>query len=100
MQRIELDGASWQTELDFYEALAAALGSVKWHGRNANAFEETMIYYLDLNEVQPPYELIIRNTREPMLSFVITFASWIASAREDRQRDWGSDVEVLVTVLS
>jgi len=58
-----------------------------------------MIYYLDLNEVQPPYELVIRHAQGPMRTFVIKFASWIASAREDRKRDWGSDVEVVVNVL-
>jgi hypothetical protein len=99
MQRIELDGSDWRLELDFYEALAAALGSVEWHGLNANAFEETMIYYLELNEVQPPYEIVIRHAREPMRSFAMKFASWIAEAREDRKKCWGSDVEVAVKVL-
>ena len=99
MRKIRLNGGSWRTELDFYEALAGALGSVERHGRNAGAFEETMIYYLELNEVQPPYELIIQNAQEPMRPFLSKFASWIASAREERKVDWGSDAEVVVGVI-
>ncbi|MBJ7445156.1 MAG: barstar family protein [Sphingobium sp.] len=98
MQTIELDGGDWRSELDFYEALANALGSVEWHGRNADAFLETMIYYLDLNKVQPPYKVVIKRAREPVLSFLLEFASWIVKARDDRKRDWGDDAEVVVTV--
>lgn len=32
------------------------LGSIECHGRNAHAFLETTVYYLNLNTVQPPYE--------------------------------------------
>jgi len=99
MRKIELDGSGWRSELNFYEALASALGSVEWHGRNADAFEETMIYYLELNQVQPPYELVVRNAQERMRSFLVEFAGWIAEAREDRKTDWGSDVDVVVTIL-
>lgn len=100
MQTIELEGSSWQSQRDFYDALAAALGSVEWHGRNADAFLETMIYELDLNGVQPPYELIIRNSPEELRPFLRDFSSWVAEARRDRRDDpdWGSDVEVAVTV--
>lgn len=100
MQTLELDGSRWQSEIDFYNALATALGSVQGHGRNANAFLETMIYYLDLNSVQPPYEVVIRNAPEELCPFLQDFASWVADARQDRTDDpgWGGDVEVVVTV--
>ena len=100
MQVIDLDGGGWLSELDFYNALARALGSVEWHGRNANAFEETMIYYLELNETQPPYEIVIRNANEPLLPFLREFASRIGRARGDRKDDpnWGDDVDVRVSI--
>jgi RNAse (barnase) inhibitor barstar len=100
MQTLELDGRRWKAEKDFYDALAAALGSFDRHGRNADAFEETMIYYLDLNTVRPPYEIVVRNAPEDLLPFLRKFARWIAEARQDRRNDpdWGDDVEVVVTV--
>lgn len=100
MQTVDLDGRSWKSEGDFYDALAAALGSFDGHGRNADAFEETMIYYLDLNTVQPPYEVVIRNAPPELMPFLRKFASWIAEARQGRRddTDWGDDVEVTVTV--
>ena len=98
MQTVELNGKDWKVENDFYEALAAALGSFEGHGRNPDAFEETMIYFLYLNSVQPPYELVIRHASQEMLPFLHKFAGWIARARQDRRDDpeWGDEIEVLV----
>lgn len=60
-----------------------------------------MIYYLDLNSVPPPYEVVIRNAPKELVRFLRTFASWIAEARQTRRNDpeWGDDVEVTVTVV-
>jgi len=101
MHTLELDGGDWKTKTDFYTALAAALGSFEGHGLNADAFEETMVYYLQLNTVQPPYEVVIRNAPHDLLPFLRQFASWIAKARQGRRDDpvWGDDVEVSVTVV-
>ena len=98
MQSVELDGGAWKSEADFYDALAAALGSFDGHGRNADAFEETMIYYLELNAVQPPYEVVIRNAPDELRPFLLKFGGWIAEARQGRRDDpdWGGDVEVSV----
>ena len=100
MQTLELNGKEWKVENDFFEALAAALGSFEGHGRNPSAFEETMIYFLYLNSVQPPYEVVISHAPREMLSFLHEFAGWIASTRQDRRDDpeWGDDIEVVVTV--
>ena len=100
MRTLKLDGKGWKRKEDFYDALAAALGSFDGHGRNADAFEETMIYYLELNRVRPPYEVVIRKAPKELLPFLRRFASWIAEARRDRRDDpdWGDDVEVVVTV--
>ena len=100
MRRIELDGSGWQSRRDFYDALATALGSVGWHGRNADAFLETMVYHCDLNSVQPPYEVVIENAPDALRPFLCDFSSWVMEARRDRRDDpgWGGDVQVAVTV--
>ena len=98
---IDLDGSAWRTELDFYDALAEALGSFPGHGRNPDAFTETMVYYLDLNDVQPPYIVQVRNSHGGMRDYVEKFSRWLAEAREDRRTDpeWGDDVEVSLQVV-
>jgi hypothetical protein len=95
-----MNGSGWRSEKDFYDALANALGSVEWHGRNAAAFQETMIYYLDLNTVQPPYEVIVRDADDTLRPFLEDFASWIEQARKSRRDDpeWGDDVDVKVLI--
>ena len=100
MQTLELDGSNWESQRDFYESLAEVLGSIEWHGRNADAFLETMVYYLDLNTVQPPYEVAIKNAPAGLRSFLGDFARWVKEARADRFADpnWGDDVEVTVTI--
>ena len=62
MKRIELDAREWRTDLDFYEALLAALGAPRWHGRNINALIDSMIYG-GINEIDPPYKIVISGTR-------------------------------------
>lgn len=100
MRRIELDGSGWQSPHDFYEALASALDSVEWHGRNTDAFLETMVYLTELNGVQPPYEVVIEHAALALRPFLQEFSSWLAKARRDRREDplWGDDVDVSVTV--
>ena len=100
MTKLELNGSGWRSKVDFFEALAAALGSFAGHGRNAGAFEETMIYLLELNQVQPPYEVVIQDAPDDLRPYLAQFASWIAEARQDRRNDpdWGDDVEVIVSV--
>lgn len=100
MQTIELNGSGWRSDSDFYDALANALGSVEWHGRNAGAFEESMIYFLDLNTVQPPYEVIVRDADVTLRPFLEKFSSWIDNWREGRRDDpeWGGDVHVKVVI--
>jgi hypothetical protein len=100
MQTVKLDACDWTSKDYFYDALAAGLGSVEWHGRNADAFLETMVYYLDLNTVQPPYLVMVENAPEALLPFLHDFASWVAEARQDRTDDpeWGDDVEVVVRI--
>ena len=100
MRIIDMNGRDWRSKEDFYEALADALGGFEGHGRNAEAFLETMIFYPDLNSVQPPYEVTVREADEAMQPFLTEFASWVEAARTDRKSDpdWGDDVDVTVIV--
>lgn len=102
MNEINLIGKNWRSESDFYQALANALGSFAGHGHNADAFEETMIYNLELNTAQPPYKIVICDAPDELKPFLKDFASWISEARDDRKNDpeWGDDVEVKVSVMS
>lgn len=100
MQIVELNGANWRTKQDFYDALAEGLGSVEWHGLNADAFLETMIYHLHSNRVQPPYRVVIRDPSDDLRRFLGDFASWVQEARDDRKADpdWEGDVDVAVLI--
>lgn len=100
MHTLKIDGSGWTSKSDFYASLAVALGSVDWHGRNADAFLETMVYYLDFNTIQPPYVVVVENAPESLHPFLHDFASWVAEARQGRVNDpdWGDDVEVAVRI--
>ncbi|MXO97362.1 hypothetical protein GRI34_13150 [Erythrobacter aquimaris] len=100
MHTLKLDGSCWSSKEDFYDALAATLGSFSGHGRNADAFLETMVYYLHLNTIQPPYVVVVEDAPKALLPFLHDFASWVAEARQDRidDPDWGEDIEVAVRV--
>ena len=98
MREIVLDGGGWQTERDFYEALVDALGGPDWHGRNPNAFIDSMIYNIEIHDVRPPYQVVVRNIPGNMRSSLTEFAGWIEEGRQDRIKDsgWDGDVEVSV----
>lgn len=61
MRVIELDAQSWKTCEDYVSALRTALGSPEWHGSSVDAFLDSMVYG-DINEITPPYRIIIKNT--------------------------------------
>jgi|LWDU01.1.fsa_nt_gi phage-related protein len=100
-KEILLDATEWRTKEEFFEALAEALGSIEWHGRNADAFIETMVYHTDLNTVQPPYQLTVHNASGAVKEYVAKFASWVNEAKVDRKTDpeWGDEIEVNVELL-
>ena len=62
MRIIELDATSWKDVLDYYEALLEALGAPDWHGRNANALIDSMIWG-GINAIEPPYTVRIKNLK-------------------------------------
>ena len=54
MRIIELDGGSWRTYDDLYDALLPALGAPDWHGRNIHALIDSMGTG-SINAIEPPY---------------------------------------------
>jgi RNAse (barnase) inhibitor barstar len=60
MRELVLDGAGWTTSDDVYDAFFRAVGAPEWHGRNFNALNDS-IAGGDINCIEVPYELNIRN---------------------------------------
>jgi RNAse (barnase) inhibitor barstar len=96
MRVIELDARNWRTELDFYNALLAALGAPEWHGRNLNALTDSMIYG-GINAVEPPYSIRIRGTQKlakDVRDQLETTKRVLGAARAEFRARRGHDVEV------
>src|SRR6202035_3521458 len=60
MKDLVLDGASWKTRDDVYDAFFKAVGAPSWHGRNFNALNDS-IATGRINEIEVPYRLVIQN---------------------------------------
>jgi RNAse (barnase) inhibitor barstar len=60
MKQLILDGASWSSNDDIYDAFFKAVGAPSWHGRNFDALNDS-IAAGSINEVEVPYRLVIRN---------------------------------------
>jgi len=61
MRELVLDGSTWQTRDDVYDAFFKAVGAPEWHGRNFNALIDS-IETGDINTIEVPYKLIIKNS--------------------------------------
>jgi RNAse (barnase) inhibitor barstar len=57
MKRIILDATQWSSESEFHEAVVTALGAPDWHGRNLDAWWDSIVH--DFNDVHPPYLVVI-----------------------------------------
>ena len=62
VRTIELDAQGWNTALDFYDALLAAIGAPAWHGMGVNALIDSMVWG-GINSVEPPYEVLIHEVQ-------------------------------------
>jgi RNAse (barnase) inhibitor barstar len=60
MKELSLDGASWTTNDDVYNAFFRAVGAPPWHGRNFNALRDS-ISTGSINQVEVPYRLVIES---------------------------------------
>jgi RNAse (barnase) inhibitor barstar len=91
VDEICLDGASWRTSDDFYEAYLMAVGAPRWHGRNLDAVWDSLMG-ADINELNPPFRVRITGLSymgEDVRSLVRRFAALLEEARSE-----GRGVEV------
>ena len=96
MRVIELDAREWTTVLDFYNALLTALGAPEWHGRNANALMDSMIWG-GINSTNAPYTVrIVGATKLPpeIRDEIDLIAKALVISRAEYQRRRGADVDV------
>lgn len=83
MKRIILEVTRCETESAFNGAAAVALGAPDWHGRNLDAWWDS-IRSDDINEVRAPYELTIRGAGSipaALFDYVQRFAALFEIAR-------------------
>ncbi|MFD2235341.1 barstar family protein [Phaeospirillum tilakii] len=69
MNTIEIDASSWRDVLDFYNAILAALGAPEWHGKNANALIDSVVYG-GINKVGCPLLIKIYNINNKEYSII------------------------------
>jgi RNAse (barnase) inhibitor barstar len=60
MKEFVLDGSTWQTRDDVYDAFFKAVGAPEWHGRNFNALVDS-IETGSINAIEVPYRLVIKH---------------------------------------
>jgi RNAse (barnase) inhibitor barstar len=60
MKQLILDGASWSSKDDVYDAFFKVVGASSWHGKNLDALNDS-IAAGSINKVEVPYRLVIRN---------------------------------------
>lgn len=60
LREIVIDGKSWTSPDDVYEAFFKAVGAPSWHGRNFNALRDSIVGG-QINKVEVPYLIKIKN---------------------------------------
>jgi RNAse (barnase) inhibitor barstar len=60
MRELTLDGGSWRTKDDLYDAFFAAVGAPSWHGRGLDSLNDS-IATGSINAVEVPYRIVISN---------------------------------------
>jgi len=60
LRELILDCAGWTNEEAAYDSFFGAVGAPIWHGRNFNALNDS-IYTGQINEIEVPYRLVLRN---------------------------------------
>jgi RNAse (barnase) inhibitor barstar len=63
MKELILNGASWRTRDNVYDAFFQAVGAPEWHGRNIDALRDS-IATGSINAVEVPYRLVIPELRQ------------------------------------
>ena len=98
MRIIQLDGSSWKTPLDFYQALFDAIEQGYPHGMGVDAFIDSMIYR-GMGGIEPPYMIRVVNltgTPKAVRDDVSMMITALQDARQERAENYGVDVEVSI----
>jgi RNAse (barnase) inhibitor barstar len=93
MKELILDGSTWQTRDDVYDAFFKAVGAPEWHGRNFDALNDS-IAAGDINKIEVPYRLIIRHYDSIGEGAMKMASDFVDLIREIRAR--GCPVEIVV----
>jgi RNAse (barnase) inhibitor barstar len=97
MRIIELNAENWRTWPDFYDALLAALGAPKGHGRNLNALIDSMVWR-GMNAIEAPYTIRITRAEElskDMIAKIDEVKQALAAACIERGTLGRGDVEII-----
>ena len=94
MRVIELDAQSWQIYEDYASALRTALGSPKGHGSSVNAFIDSMVYG-GMNEINPPYKIIIKNTKNLSKDII----EEIEALKKSLPQSWANEEDEIKIIL-
>jgi RNAse (barnase) inhibitor barstar len=101
MRVIELDARGWKTVDDFYDAVLPELGAPAWHGRNANALNDSVIWG-GINAVNPPLMIRVRGLEdvpEAVVDEVKLAKRGLDEGREDFRAQHGRDIEVQLQIV-
>jgi RNAse (barnase) inhibitor barstar len=102
MRMIELDATKWKTIVDFYDALLAAIGAPKDHGKSPDALIDSMIWG-GMNAVEPPYTIRILGAATlptKVRNHLEVAKEAIAKGRADYRNRRNGDVEIAVEIES
>jgi hypothetical protein len=96
---IELDGSAWKTCHDFYQSLFDGIEQGYPHGKNPNAFIDSMIWR-GMGGIEPPYTVRVVNLKsapKEIRDEVAYMVSVITEARKWRfAHGDGVDIEVSI----
>ena len=89
MKEILLDGAAWHSAEGFFLALLPELDAPSWHGHNLNALYDSLSG--GINEVEPPFKVIVQNTAH-FSEDMVSFLEGVSAVFVDARREFGVDV--------
>ena len=90
-KEIVLEGASWRSQADFYDAFFAAVGSQKSHARHLDALADSVCGG-QINAVDVPYTLVIRGY-EQMQEAARRFVDRVCHILLELRRE-GCDIDI------
>ena len=80
-----------------------AIGAPNWHGDDINALLDSMIWHRDINELQPPYRIVLHNTAalpKKVKNVIVLMRDYLALDRQEHIVRNGDDVDISLEILS